>query len=85
MRMYDEHRSLETEQGISETEREWGEADELAEPEDFSSMREESERAWDIERQLKKMSEREMSEFISGLPAELKGKLWQALEDERND
>ena len=77
----------ETDLRESETEEEWEEqefAGEVAQP-ILRNVREESERAWDIERQLKKMSEREMGEFISDLEPELKGKLWQALEDERND
>ena len=85
MRMYDEHRELQESQRESETEQEWDEADMIAEPESFKNMREESERAWDIERQLMMMSEREMKEFISELEPVIKGKLWQTLEDDRHD
>lgn len=72
----------------SETEDEWEENENLGEEPillTHEEVREESERAWDIERQIKKMSEREMDEFISDLDPEVKGKLWQALENDRND
>jgi hypothetical protein len=92
--------SHETDLRESETEREWtdemneGElkADEayrqmLREQKAIKDRRtlDQSRRMWETEFNLRRMSEKELAEFVDELDPMVKGKLWAALENNRHD
>jgi hypothetical protein len=67
-------------------ESEWDEEEEEeVSVKDLEKTLTQSERNWDIERNLRRMSEKELADLVDDLDPVVKGKLWAALENNRHD